>query len=212
MGMVLPLSAFDFCSKLPFSRGLIRKRKCFLRMAQAAGILIIAFAIVAIFFPRVFLCVDSGPAKADIIIVLGGGAEDRPQYAAKLFKEHAAPKVLVSGAGDDEIYRWILVRDGVPRSAIQLESKSRTTRENAQFCAPLLRREGVQDAIIVTSWYHSRRALRCFEHDIPDIKFYSRPTYYGIKQADWSRIMIRRIFLEYLKLPGYWVRYGVCPF
>ncbi len=191
---------------------MIRKRKIFLRLALAAGILIIAFAIVAAFFPRVFLCVDSGPAKADIIIVLGGGAEDRPQYAAKLFKEHVAPKVLVSGAGDDEIYRFILVADGVPRSAIQLESESRTTRENAQFCAPLLRRERVQSAVIVTSWYHSRRALRCFEHYIPGIKFYSRPDYYAVKRVGWSRTMIRRIFMEYLKLPGYWVRYGVCPF
>ncbi len=192
--------------------GVTRKRTWFLRMALAAGITIIALAVVAIFFPKIFLCVDSGPVKADIIIVLGGGAEDRPDFAAKLFHDHAAAKILVSGAGDDEIYRSILVKEGVPRGAIQMEPKSRTTRENAEFCAPLLRREQVQNAIIVTSWYHSRRALRSFEHYIPDIKFYSRPTYFAVKRANWSRMMIRRIFLEYLKLPGYWVRYGVCPF
>jgi uncharacterized SAM-binding protein YcdF (DUF218 family) len=192
--------------------GLTRKRKWLLRMALAAGILIIALATAAISYPQTFLCLDSGPAKADVIIVLGGSAEDRPAYAAKLFQEQDAPKILVSGAGDDVIYRHILIASGVPRSAIQLEPNSRSTVENAQYCAPSLRKEHVQSAIIVTSWYHSRRALKCFEHYMPEIKFYSRPTYFALKHADWTKKMIRRIFLEYLKLPGYWVHYGVCPF
>ena len=38
---------------------------------------------------------------------------------------------------------------------------------------------GAQRVIIVTSWYHSRRALACFEHYAPDMKFYSRPSYFG---------------------------------
>jgi hypothetical protein len=43
----------------------------------------------------------------------------------------------------------------------------------------LLRQMGAKRVIIVTSWYHSRRALACFEHYAPDIKFYSRPSYFG---------------------------------
>ena len=64
-------------------------------------------------------------------------------------------------------------------AAIILESKSHSTRENAEFSIAMLRALGARRVIIVTSWYHSRRVLACFEHYAPDLKFYSRPSYYG---------------------------------
>jgi len=71
----------------------------------------------------------------------------------------------------------------------------------------------VKRVILVTSWYHSRRALATFEHYAPEIKFYSRPSYFAFARADWPRKgLSKRIYLEYAKLPGYWVRYGVWPF
>jgi uncharacterized SAM-binding protein YcdF (DUF218 family) len=76
-----------------------------------------------------------------------------------------------------------------------------------------LRAEKVRRVIIVTSWYHSRRALKCFEHFAPEIKFYSRPSYFAFAREDWTRLGIsKRMRLEFLKLPGYWIRYGVNPF
>jgi uncharacterized SAM-binding protein YcdF (DUF218 family) len=174
--------------------------------------LLLALVVAAIFLPDFFLCIDSGPVKADVIVVLGGGAGDRPQYAAELFKTHAAPRIIVSGAGDDEIARQILLKSGVPQNAIEKESNSRTTSENARFTIQLLHQQNIHSAIIVTSWYHSRRALKCFEHYGPDIHFYSRPTSYDEMVAGWTRGENRRILLEYPKLIGYWIRYGVCPF
>jgi hypothetical protein len=53
--------------------------------------------------------------------------------------------------------------------------------------------------------------LKTFEHYAPDLKFYSRPSYFEFARKDWSRIMTKRIYLEFLKLSGYWIRYGVCP-
>ena len=94
----------------------------------------------------------------------GRGLGERPERAAELFKEHAAPRIIVSGFGDCEINRRILLKAGVPANAIQLEDRSRTTRENAGFTIQLLRAENVHRVILVTSWYHSRRALACFEH------------------------------------------------
>jgi uncharacterized SAM-binding protein YcdF (DUF218 family) len=189
-----------------------RKRKWILRIVLAAGVLLLALAMAAIFFPDYLLSVDSGPVKADVIIVLGGGAGDRPEYAAQLFKDHVAPRIIVSGAGDDEIDKQILMSTGVPGKVIEKESNSRTTSENARFTLQLMRKENVQSAIIVTSWYHSRRALNCFEHYGPDIKFYSRPTPYNQTVGRWTPIEIRRIYLEYPKTVWYWVHYGVSPF
>jgi len=141
-----------------------------------------------------------------------GGAHERAERAAELFKERDAPQIIVSGLGDDEINRRILIERSVPSNAIQLESRSETTAQNAQFTIKLLREEKIHAAVIVTSWYHSRRALKTFQHYAPEIKFYSRPSYFAFKRADWTRTLAKRIYLEYAKLPGYWIRYGVSPF
>jgi uncharacterized SAM-binding protein YcdF (DUF218 family) len=198
--------------KLPFCAAVIRMLKFFIKTALALFALPVLLAAAAFFFPQQFLCVDSGKASADAIVVLGGGSHERPLRAAELFKQRAAPRVIVSGAGDDETSRQILISNGVPSGAIQIESKSQTTRENAQFTVRLLRAEKIHSAIIVTSWYHSRRALACFEHYAPEMKFYSRPSYFDFARKDWTRNLAKRIYLEYAKLPDYWIRYGVRPF
>jgi uncharacterized SAM-binding protein YcdF (DUF218 family) len=164
------------------------------------------------FFSQEILTVDSGSVKADAIVILGGGGIERPERAAELFKHGDAPKILVSGVGDFEQHRKDLLRAGVPGNAIQIEGKSKSTRENAEFSIPLLRGLGVKRVIIVTDWYHSRRALHCFEHYGPDITFYSRPSYFGYSRAEWnSRGISGYITSEYVKLLGYWVCYGACP-
>src|SRR5471030_2358082 len=136
-------------------------RKWIFRAAIVGVLLTALVAVAAFFYPEKFLCVDSGPVKADVIVVLGGGfgKHERPQRAAELFKEHDAPRIIVTGFGDDLINRRILVQEGVPAAAIQDEGKSKTTRENAEFTIKLLREQKLQHVIIVTSWYHSRRAL-----------------------------------------------------
>ena len=170
-------------------------------------------AAAAYFYPEKFLCVESGKVSADVIVILGGGLHERPVRAAELFKQHAAPRILISGEGDDEINRQLLLQAGVPASAIEVENHSRTTQENAQFSIKRLRAENVKRAIIVTSWYHARRGLKTFEHYAPEIQFYSRPSYYAFATADWKKTGVnKRMRLEFLKLPGYWLRYGVNPF
>ena len=192
---------------------MIQMRKWFFKIALVFFGLLLLLAMAAIIFPQPFLCVDSGPVKADVIVVLGGGSHERPERAAELFKEHAAPRIIISGLGDYEINRRRLMAAGVPANAIELETQSRTTRENAQFTVKLLREQKQKRVILVTSWYHSRRAVACFRHYAPEIRFYSRPSYFASARADWSHNRIGpRVRLEYAKLIGYWVRYGVCPF
>src|ERR1035441_5466739 len=90
------------------------------------GLLLLLLAAAAVVFPRQFLCVDSGPVKADVLVVLGGGSHERPERAAELFKEHAAPRIIVSGLGDYDINRRLLIAAGVPASAIEMGNQSRT--------------------------------------------------------------------------------------
>ena len=195
---------------------MIRARKQFLKIGLPLSAFFLLLAAIAIFFPQWFLCVDSGPVNADVIVVLGGGSHERPGRAAELFKEHTAPRIIISGLGDYEINRRLLIEAGVPSDVIEMENLSRTTKENAQFTIQLLHKPDSLPAkrvIIVTSWYHSRRALACFRHYAPDIQFYSRPSYFASAHADWAHNRIgNRVRLEYAKLLGYWIRYGVCPF
>ncbi|MDD5141628.1 MAG: YdcF family protein [Verrucomicrobiales bacterium] len=170
-------------------------------------------AVCAYYYPEKFLCLDSGAVSADVIIILGGGSHERPLRAAELFKRHAAPRIIITGEGDDQINRKLLLDAGVPASAIQVEGKSSTTRENSLFTIKLLHEENLHSAILVTSWYHARRAQKTFEHYAPGLKFYSRPAYFAFAREDWTRLGInKRMRLEFLKLPGYWIRYGVNPF
>jgi len=187
--------------------------KLFFRAFIGVILLVTLVGAFAWFYPEKILCVDSGPVSADVIVVLGGGLHERPVRAAELYRRHAAPRILITGAGDDEINRLILRQRGVPAGAIEVEGNSTTTRENAEFTLKRLRAENVHSVILVTSWYHARRALKTFEHFAPEMKFYSRPSYFAFDREDWSKPgNFRRMRLEFLKLPGYWLRYGVDPF
>jgi uncharacterized SAM-binding protein YcdF (DUF218 family) len=175
-------------------------------------LLVVLTALTAWYYPEKFLCVDSGKVSGDVIVLLGGGV-GRPARAAELFRQHAATHIIVTGEGDDELNRQLLLRAGVPASAIEVENKSKTTRENAEFTIKRLRAEKYQHVILVTSWYHARRAERTFEHYAPELKFYSRPSYFGFAREDWSKNNVgKRMRLEFLKLPAYWIWHGVYPF
>ncbi len=187
--------------------------KWFFKLAAGVGLAAGVVAGIAWFYPEKFLCLDSGRVAADVIIVLGGGSHERPMRAAELFLQHAAPRILLTGEGDDQINRHLLIQAGVPAAAIEVESKSTTTHENAEFSVKRLRAETVHSAILVTSWYHARRAQRTFEHAAPEMNFYSRPSYFAYAREEWVRLGIdRRMRMEFVKLAGYWIRYGVRPF
>lgn len=182
------------------------------KIALGSGIGLVLLLTLIYLFPQQVLVIDNGCPPADAIVVLGGGSGERPARAAELFRSNAVPRILVSGAGDADGNRLLLMRRGVPSSAISLEPNSKTTKENAQFSVPLLRAAGVKRVILVTSWYHSRRALKCFRHYAPDLTFYSCPSYYGFLRSDWSHDHLRRrIHAEFVKTLGYWICYGVCP-
>jgi uncharacterized SAM-binding protein YcdF (DUF218 family) len=183
----------------------------FWRIALATFFLLVTLAAAAFLFPQQVLTVDSGEVKADALVVLGGG-DGRAERGTELYRQGAAPIVIVSGYGDCESNIEVMERDGVPASVITPEPAALTTLQNATYSVPLLRAMRVRRVIIVTSWYHSRRALACFEHVAPDLQFYSRPTYVGYEPKTQNRMGYSwHVNYEYVKLLGYWVTYGVWP-
>lgn len=156
------------------------------------------------------LLVRSPPGRADVIVVLGGDGPRRAWRAAALYRAGVAPRVLVVGDGDCTAIRDIMVQSGVPAGAFTLECASRNTWENAAFAAPILARMGAQRVVLVTSWFHTRRALACFRQAAPHLGFLSAPV--PPDPLLWRMAVDpngSRILLEYVKIGWYALRYGV---
>ncbi|RWX80895.1 YdcF family protein [Neorhizobium lilium] len=113
--------------------------------------------------------------KADVIVVLGGDGPPRAAEAASLWREGRAPSLLVSGYGDCGSIRQTMIEEGVTPAAIRTECLSSNTWENASFSQPILAAMGVQCAILVTSWYHSKRAMKRFRSVMPGVRWISVP-------------------------------------
>jgi len=185
----------------------VRKR---LYLLLAAMLACVAAVPLALYFSTNLLRLEVQPAGADAIVVLGGETVYRPARALELYQQGAATNVIISGEGDCEGVRLTLTGKGVSPAAIQLECESRTTRENAKFTVPLLRAQHAKRVIIVTSWFHSRRALYCFRHYAPEIEFISLPTSADLPQHHWpSKWQRRWVLSEYIKLLYYRVRFGI---
>jgi len=182
-----------------------------LRTVLALFFLAITLGGVAFLFPQQVLTVDSGETKADELVVLGGG-DGRAERAAELYRQGAAPGVLCTGYGDCASNVLVLQKSGVPAAVIISEPNALNTWQNAQLSVPLLRQKGVHRVILVTSWYHSRRALAIFQHYAPDIQFASRPSYLDYVPKQMTRASYdNHVNIEYLKIIDYFFAHGVWP-
>ncbi len=177
-----------------------------------SGLLALAM-IGGLYWSKTLLTIEHKPSPGDVIVVLGGEPTYRPARALELYNQRLASSIIVSGHGEaEEIGNWFAAK-GVPRRGIKTEPKSVSTHQNAEFTVPLLRAQDARRIIIVTSWFHSRRALACFRKAAPEIEFISLPTVADRPDPHWpSRYERVSVLREYVKLLGYWVRYGVSPF
>lgn len=157
--------------------------------------------------------IDSGPVKGDAIVVLGGGIH-RAERASDLFMANDAPMILITGTGDWFTNFNVLKNRGVPIDRILIEKCAINTRNNARLTVPLLRQIHAHRVILVTSSYHSRRALACFRHEAPDLQFFSRPSYRycGDSNGPGVKVEQRNQELEQIKYFWYLVRYGIWSF
>lgn len=120
--------------------------------------------------------------EADAIIVLGAGIrrDGRPGWAltrraemgAELWHQGMAPHVLCTGAQAEGYPRSeatacqeILLREGVPESAIWLEENSRSTEENAIYSREILEEHGVSSVVLVSDSYHMLRSEWIFRSE-----------------------------------------------
>ncbi|MCS7020160.1 MAG: YdcF family protein [Cytophagales bacterium] len=100
---------------------------------------------------------------------------DRLLYAIRLYKEGKVKKIIISGAYIDKLSTIaakgannvvsICKMAGIPDEAILTDEASLNTYENARYTAQLLQIHNISfsKCILITSAFHMRRALLCFQ-------------------------------------------------
>ena len=143
--------------------GLTRGRDTAQERYAAIGKLALAASLlgaVLIWRAGAWLYADVPLEHADVIVVLGGESGQRVVGAAELYHRGVAPRVFVTGSGDGGLIARRLEMAGVP--GVAFEAESRSTYENAVMTRKALEASAPRSVMLVTSWYHTGRALAVF--------------------------------------------------
>ena len=125
-----------------------------------------------------FLVVDE-PGKSDAIVVLAGETKVRPARALELLRQGVAPRVFMDAETRDLIYDQRLT-DIAQKYVNSLPEASRiavcpivgfSTYAEADDASRCLQPLGAHRVLIVTSEFHTRRALLIFRHRLPQYQF-----------------------------------------
>jgi uncharacterized SAM-binding protein YcdF (DUF218 family) len=177
------------------------------------------------------LITEAPLANADAIVVLGGSAnyKERAREAAKLLLEGRSPRLLItndnmrgpwSSPEQRNLYFYEraleeLGNAGVPANSVEvLMQPVASTHEEAKVVRQYAEEHGLHSVLIVTSAYHSRRAVWVFSRVFRDTGI--RIGLISVKPGDesprpatwWLSIRGWRLVpTEYVKMAYYVVKY-----
>jgi uncharacterized SAM-binding protein YcdF (DUF218 family)/glycosyltransferase involved in cell wall biosynthesis len=170
------------------------------------------------------LKLSAPPQAADCIVVFaggvgesgkaGGGYQERVKQAAELYRLRMAAHVIFSSGfafafPEAEVMRALAVDNGVPASAIELETHAANTHENVEFSKRILDAHGWRRILLVSSPYHMRRALLTWQKAAPEISVVPTPapvSQFYAHDRGASLEQIRGVLQEYAAIVMYWWR------
>jgi hypothetical protein len=168
----------------------------FLRLPILLFLALVVIVAVAARQAARFLVVD-GPEESDAIVVLAGETNARPARALELLRQGMARHVLLDAETRNRIYDMRLI-DIAQNYASRLPEASRvsvcpifgsSTFAEADDVSRCLQPLGVHRVLIVTSDFHTRRALMIMRRRLPQYQFSaagaSDPAEFGA--AWWTR-------------------------
>ncbi|HYN14267.1 MAG TPA: YdcF family protein [Terriglobales bacterium] len=116
--------------------------------------------------------------KADAILVLEGETDRRPALALELLRQGYAPRVLLDASSDARLYHLTPVQIAeeyihtlppeIAGSVSVCGMSALSTMEEAAQARRCLDAVGARSVLVVTSEYHTCRALSVFRHSFPD--------------------------------------------
>jgi uncharacterized SAM-binding protein YcdF (DUF218 family) len=209
-----------------------------LRMKNFRRIFIYLLIVLILWIPLAwaaanYLIIEKRLAQADAILILGGSSTyiERTQKAAELYKQGVAPRILLSNDGTRagwsrieernpyfvELARKKLIEQGVAPDAIEvLQPPTSGTIDEARNLRVKIGGIGWKRVLIVTSAYHTRRALWTFEKVLAESDVKTEvgivsapvgqqtptPPYWWLTIRGWDVVAA-----EYVKSLYYWVYY-----
>ncbi|SVD46886.1 uncharacterized protein METZ01_LOCUS399740, partial [marine metagenome] len=156
---------------------------------------------------------SEAPSQADAIVVFaggvgesgeaGGGYQERVRAAVDLYQAGYAPRMIFSSGyefafRETAVMRSLAMSQGVPASAIVLETRASNTYENVVFVNELLEEFDSTTILLVSSPYHMWRALLTWEAQASDIEVVPTP----VRESQFYR-HARGASLEQLKGLGH---------
>jgi uncharacterized SAM-binding protein YcdF (DUF218 family) len=146
-----------------------RRRTWLLALVLAGGLLVVLGARAGR-----FLVVDA-PQPSDVIVVLAGEAYHRPQRALQLLTQGFGQRVVLDVPSTTKIYEFTqiqlaenYVHDLPQAAAITIcPIQGLSTRDEAKELKKCLPRGDEPRVLIVTSDFHTRRALSVFRRELP---------------------------------------------
>jgi hypothetical protein len=121
-----------------------------------------------------FLVVDQ-PRKSDVMVILAGETERRPARGLELLDQGFASRLILDVPAGTKIYQWNqadLARkyvEDLPQAGLisVCPVYGQSTREEAKDVARCLQGVSGRSILLVTSDYHTRRALSIFSRVLP---------------------------------------------
>jgi uncharacterized SAM-binding protein YcdF (DUF218 family) len=151
------------------------------------------------------------PEPADAILVLAGETDRRPAKGVELLQQGYAPRMILNVPASATIYGWRqtdiagMYVHGLPqgRAITICPTKGLSTKAEAKDAAACLSAVGGTRIMLVTSDYHTRRALSVFQRELPEYR-YSVAAAYEVDEfgTHWwqHRQWAKRNFDEWVRL------------
>lgn len=171
-----------------------------------------------------YIFVSDAPVPSDAIFLPGGSHPEQPEYAAALYHKGYAAHLVLSGGVSVKREKWpgvrskaevyngdyqtdcafftdVLLKNGVPASALVGEDKSGHTRDNAFFSRKAVDAKGIEikTALIVCKAFHARRCLMLYQMAFPEVEIKVCPVHCcNITKDNWyqSEAGIERVLGE----------------
>jgi uncharacterized SAM-binding protein YcdF (DUF218 family) len=181
-------------------------------MKKLRTVLIVLIALALFLFSTSghFLIINR-PQHADTIVVLAGETDRRPALGLQLLQQGYAPRMVLDVPANAKIYdeTMLQISQQYVRELPQAQSViicpiyGLSTKAESQDVSQCLRTLGVHSILVVTSDYHTRRALSTFRHELPGMQISvaaaSDPQQFGgpwWKHRQWAKLN----FDEWLRL------------
>jgi uncharacterized SAM-binding protein YcdF (DUF218 family) len=163
----------------------------------------------------------AGPV--DAIVVLGGEHPSRIRAGVKLYQAGVSRRIWITGdvppPGQEvslaEAARWVAFQRGV-RMRHQRLLATTSTAEDAREIAAAARESGAGRLLIVTSWYHSRRAVCLIQRELAgsgvELGYLPAASTWAPRDRWWGqRSGWFTLGRESLATGYYWARFGLSP-